>query len=263
MSPLTRFGRAARAAYASGLRAPYSRRVLPWMAHAERVRIDPRVRHLVPHHSEPGVAALIRRRVAPGSVALDIGSFLGVYAVIAARCAGASAGWWHSSRAPGAPPRRHFGYNDLHAPRMRLIEAAVSDTPGRALLHESPKPYVNSLAASPDASVPGASRHVDVVSIDDVCRRLGMTPSFIRMDVQGVEVHALRGARDTLRAAGGDLTILVETHPQCWPAFGVDEVSLRATLRDLDLEPRPLEPGAPVLGRDAHVVVRKAGAFAA
>lgn len=255
---------AARMAYAAGLRALYSRRGLPWAVDGEPIRIDPRVRHLVPHDSEPGVAGLIRHGVTAGSVVFDVGSFLGIYAILAARRAGPAGRVvafeptaWSASMA-----RRHFAYNDLHEPRMRLIEAAVSDRRGRAVLHEYPEPYVNSLAAAVDASAAGTRRDVDVVSIDDVCCRLDVTPSFIRMDVQGAELHALRGARETIRAAL-DLTIVVEMHPQCWPAFGVDEHSMRATLRELGLEARPLEAGVPLYARDARLVLRKAGAFAA
>ena len=52
-------------------------------------------------------------------------------------------------------------------------------------------------------------------------------PSVIRMDVQGAEIHALRGARETIRAAPR-LSLVVEMHPQCWPAFGVTEAGRSA-----------------------------------
>jgi hypothetical protein len=95
---------------------------------------------------------------------------------------------------------------------------------------------------------------VDVVTIDDVCREHGLEPTVIRMDVQGAEWHALRGARETIRAAGPDLVIVAEMHPQCWPAFGVDARTAMDTIASLGLRAEPLEPGADVFARDGHVI---------
>lgn len=251
--------KAGRMLYRQALCAAYSRRGLPWIVHGEVIRIDPRLRHLVPHESEPGLADLIRRQVVPGDVVLDVGAFLGIYAIVAARRAGPAGrvvafeptAW--SARAA----RRHFAYNDLSVPRVQLVEAAVSDAPGRATLHEYPTPYMNSLAMAADSSVAGTCRDVDVVTIDDTCRELGIVPTFMRMDVQGAECHALRGARDTIRAAPDHLTIVVEMHPQCWPAFGVDERAMAATIADLDLTARPLLPGSALYERDGHAVLTK------
>ena len=79
---------AAQRVYAAGLRARYSRSGMPWRVHDEIVRIDPRVRHLIPHTSEDALFAFLKRHVMPGDIVLDIGSFLGVYAILEARLAG-------------------------------------------------------------------------------------------------------------------------------------------------------------------------------
>ena len=76
------------------------------------------------------------------------------------------------------------------------------------------------------------------------------------MDVQGAELHTLRGARETIRAAAR-LSLVVEMHPQCWPAFGVTEDDVRETLRDLGLTARPLVPGEPLFARDTHAVLQR------
>ncbi len=102
-------------------------------------------------------------------------------------------------------------------------------------------------------------RAVDVVSLDDVCRELRVTPTFIRMDVQGAEFHALRGAREVIRAAGPRLTIVAEMHPQCWPGFEIDSSYAHDTIALLGLRATPLEPGAELFARDGHVVFRPAG----
>jgi hypothetical protein len=98
-------------------------------------------------------------------------------------------------------------------------------------------------------------REVEVVTIDDVCRQFDFVPTLIRMDVQGAEIHALRGARDTIRKAGARLQLVVEMHPQCWPDFGVDESIARQTIESLGLSAAPLVPGERLFSRDAHAVL--------
>jgi hypothetical protein len=87
-----------------------------------------------------------------------------------------------------------------------------------------------------------------------VCGDLQVIPTFIRMDVQGAEFLALRGARELIRAAGPRLTIVAEMHPQCWPAFGMDAASARDILASLRLDGTPLEPGNDLFARDGHAV---------
>jgi FkbM family methyltransferase len=231
---------------------------MPWRIHDVTVRIDPSVRHLVPHDAEPALFRFIQQHVAPGEVVLDVGAFLGIYAVLEARRAGSGGRVialeptaWSASIA-----RKHIAFNADDGARITLIEAAAGDSPGRATLYEYEEPYVNSLAAAVDTSGAAINRSVDLTTIDEACDRLGIVPTFFRMDVQGAEFHALRGARTTIRRAGAGLRIVAEMHPQCWPSFGVDEASARDTIASLGLVAEPLERGAALFGRDSHVILR-------
>lgn len=251
----------ARRAYAGLLRARFGRTGMPWRVHDDTVRIDPRVRHLVPHDSEEALHRFIRRAIVPGDVVLDVGSFLGVYAILEARRAGPAGRVialeptaWSASIA-----RRHFDYNAGEGAPITLIEAAAGEQPGDATFYEYDEPYVNALAAAVDVAGTPVRRSVKVVRLDDVCRDIGMTPTFIRMDVQGAEFDALRGAGELIRAAGPRLTIVAEMHPQCWPAFGLDESDARSTIASLGLDATPLEPGANLFARDRHVVFTPTG----
>jgi len=253
---------AAQRAYAVGLRARYGRTGMPWRVHDVTVRIDPRVRHLVPHDSEAALFRFIQHRVGPGDVVLDVGSFLGVYAVLEAFRAGPAGRVvafeptaWSASVA-----RHHIAFNTERAAPVTLVEAAVGDSVARTTFYEYDQPYVNSLAAAVDVDDPPTARPVDVVTIDDVCDRLNIIPTFIRMDVQGAEFHALRGARETIRRAGQRLTIVAEMHPQCWPSFGIRPDDARATIAALGLTAEPLESGTDLFDRDGHIVLRAAAA---
>lgn len=251
------------AAYGTALRTIYGRRGLPWRIHDEIVRIDPGVRHLVPHAPEPALFEFLRRTIRPGDVVLDVGAFLGIYALLAARWTGPAGRVVALEPTPSsvARARRHLAWNQPEGGHVTLVEAAVSDAPGRATLHQydaQEMPYVNSLAAAADTTAAPRLREVPVVTIDDVCRDLQIQPSIIRMDVQGAEVHALRGARRTV-AGASRLAMVVEMHPQCWPGFGVGDAEARETIASLGLEARPLVDSEPLLGRDTHAVLTKRG----
>jgi FkbM family methyltransferase len=251
----------ASAAYGQALRVVYSRKGFPWRVHDEIVRIDPAVRHLVPHDPEPPLFEFLRRTIRPGDVVLDVGAFLGIYAVLESRWAGPDGRViaFEPTPASAEVARRHIAWNGPEGTRVHLVEAAAYDRPGRATLHQYDAvamPYVNSLAAAVDvdADAPATEQPVALTTIDEVCGQLGVSPSVIRMDVQGAEIHALRGARETIRACRR-LSIVVEMHPQCWPAFGVTDEAARQTIRELGLDVRPLVPSESVFARDAHAIL--------
>jgi FkbM family methyltransferase len=248
---------AAQRAYAIGLRARYGRTGMPWRVHDEIVRIDPGVRHLVPHTSEEALFEFVKRQVSAGDTVLDVGSFLGIYAILEARFAGprGRVAALEPTSWSAAIARRHIEFNSDAAAPIVLVEAAAGEMRGQADLYEYAEPYVNALKHAVDVSSPATTRAVRVVAVDDLCDELKIRPTFIRMDVQGAEFHALRGARHTIAAAGPRLTIVAEMHPQCWPAFGIDDAIARDTIASLGLSAAPLVPGTDLFTRDGHVVL--------
>ncbi len=249
---------AAQRVYAAGLRARYSRTGMPWRVHDEIVRIDPGVRHLVPHASEDALFVFLKRHVMAGDVVLDVGSFLGIYAILEARFAGPTGRVVAVEPTPwsASVARRHFEFNaDSAAAALILFEAAAGEQHGDATFYEYDQPYVNALTPAVDIDDRGRRRRVKVVTIDDLCEELKIRPTVIRMDVQGAEFHALRGASRTIASAGSRLMIVAEMHPQCWPSIGFDAAHARETIDALGLSPAPLEPGADLFTRDGHIVL--------
>jgi FkbM family methyltransferase len=257
----TSIRRLASGAYGTALRTFYSGVGFPWQVHDETVRIDPDARHLVPHESEPDLFRALRATIGPGDVVLDVGAFVGIYAILEARWAGERGRVvaFEPTPSSAALARRHFDWNGETSRRITLIEAAVSDRATRGVLHEYGAhglPYANSLAKAADTDRPAQTRDISVVTIDDVCRELGVVPTVIRMDVQGAEMHALLGARRTIQSAPR-LSLLVEMHPQCWAEFGVTEADVRRTIQDLGLSATPLAAGEALFARDAHAVLTR------
>src|SRR6476659_1620445 len=79
---------ALRPAYALYLRAVFGRVGVRWSVNGEELRIDPGVRRYVPHQNEPALFRYLQSAMQPGETVLDIGAFLGTYAIMAARWTG-------------------------------------------------------------------------------------------------------------------------------------------------------------------------------
>jgi FkbM family methyltransferase len=248
--------RVARALYLRWLELRHGRRGVPWRIHTETIRIDPRVRHLLPSSAEPKLFEHLRRGIRPGDVVLDVGGFLGAYALCEARWAGPSGRVVMLEPTPwsAAIARAQLRMN-LEGARVTVVEAAATDRSGRVTLALHDEPYRNSIGGA--AAAPGAGETLDVpaVAIDDLCREMDLRPSWIRMDVQGAELAALEGARETIRSGRGRLQIVVEMHPQLWPVFGLSGAEVETRLAALGLRARPLAGTGTAFAADGHAIL--------
>lgn len=226
-------------------------RGLRWRVNSGIIRIDPRVRRLIPHVTEPILFEYLHAHIRPGDVVLDVGAFLGTYAIFEAQWVGPQGRVvaFEPTPASCATIRRHLRMNGV-GDRVTLIEAAVGAQPGDATLEESsPEPYRNQLTET------ARGRRVRVVTIDDVCEQLGLRPDWIRMDVQGSEFDVLRGARRTFAASEGRLKAAVEMHASIWPERGFDADGARRQLHELGLKAVGIEVPDEPFGDDTHALI--------
>jgi FkbM family methyltransferase len=207
----------------------------------ETFRVSPKNRWLWTEAKEPELRAFMKSRVAPGGVLLDVGAHVGLYALLFTR-------WSVGGRVHAFEPnptsrsllQRHVALNGL-AERVLVCDAAVSDRAGKAEFHAAPYEGMSRLgrahAAIADQSV---QLSVDTVTIDEYCAAHDVRPTWLRMDIEGNELAALRGARETIRSRGKELTIVVEMHPNVWSDFGSSAEEARALLASLNLRAVPL-----------------------
>jgi FkbM family methyltransferase len=244
---------ALRAGYARCLAAVYGRRGLPWRVNGESFRIDPAVRHLLPHENEPDLFGFLREHIEPGQYVLDLGAFLGTYAVLAARRAGPTGRVLAVEPSPWTFERllRHLAMNGCAPPQVVPHCAAVGAALGRsAIVTFDAEPYRNMVAPQGARGVP-----VDVVTVDSLCERWGRPPDWIRMDVQGQEFEVLRGAREVLREGRGRTRLVVEMHPEQWPEYGIQPAEAEDRLTALGLRARPVTPGRDPFEQGGHALL--------
>jgi len=86
------------------------------------------------------------------------------------------------------------------------------------------------------------TRSVPSLSLDDFCGASGISPDVIKIDIEGAELAALRGARRTIAGRGAALALFVELHPGIWPSLGVTRGDIEEELRRQNLVVEPL-PG--------------------
>jgi hypothetical protein len=72
-----------------------------------------------------------------------------------------------------------------------------------------------------------ATHEVRALSIDQFCAEHRLEPRVIKIDVEGAELAALRGARSMIAAAGAGLQLFVEMHPHLWPRLGISADDVR------------------------------------
>jgi methyltransferase, FkbM family len=152
---------------------------------------------------------LFRKILFQGAVVVDVGANIGIYSEFLSRCVGPT-GLVHSFE-PSPDNFRRLSAATRHLSNVRLTQAAVGERSGESKLYISDKLNVDHRAYKAD----GDSRRAvptDMVALDDYLKP-GQRVDLIKMDIQGYELHALRGAQRVLRE-NPNINLLLEF----WPA---------------------------------------------
>jgi FkbM family methyltransferase len=151
---------------------------------------------------------LIRTILFPGAVVVDAGANIGIYSRFFSDCVG-STGFVHAFE-PSPENFRRLQSTTRKLSNVRLSQAAVGERSGRSHLYLSDNLNVDHRAYPPE----GDSRKtvpIDVIALDDYFRP-GDHVELIKLDVQGYELHALRGANRVLQENSATKVIL-----ELWP----------------------------------------------
>lgn len=242
--------RALRPAYNWALHVATFGRGIWWTVNGrERYRIDPFLRQYFQPEYDPLVHAFLRERVQPGSVVLDVGANLGIYALCLAEWVGPRGRVFAFEPNPAARAvlEKHVALNGF-AHRVTVVGAAISDAGGEATFNAAGiEGYSRLGVENPD--LPGGTPiTVPVTTLDAFCAGERIAPDWIVLDIEGYEVAALRGARDTIGSGRGRLRLIVEMHPTLWAASGTSRAELESLLAELELRPVPLTGQRDALG---------------
>jgi FkbM family methyltransferase len=174
-------------------------------------------------------------RVTPGQLVLDVGGHYGEYAVLFAALVGREGRV--ISFEPDAAARPILGANlELNGftERVTVESLAAFDSNNSRPLFARHGNAQSSLARS---GLGGAAGEEDVeryavstIPLDEYLANAGLpAPAFMKLDIEGAEIHALRGARNILRS---NATIVCELHPYAWAELAVSFDDLLRLVRE-------------------------------
>ena len=174
--------------------------------------------------------AWMRRLVRPGSHVLDIGANIGFYTLLLSELIG-SEGHVHAFE-PDAINFKRLSAMAGHKSNITLVPKAVSDRSGKLLIYTSPQLNVDHRTYK--VANYKETIAVDGMSIDDyVGGRFRV--DFIKMDIQGYELHALRGMERTV-IANPAIVIFSEFWPYGFRLCGTNASLVYDYIRSLDLQ---------------------------
>jgi FkbM family methyltransferase len=156
---------------------------------------------------------LFREHIRPGAIVYDVGANAGFFTLLASKLAGDSGRVYAFEPLPRNLEflGRHIRLNELANVHNEAL--AIAATSGEAHFRIAQHASMGGLSEEGDLRVVTAS-------LDDlIVSGRATRPDFIKMDIEGAESDALRGAKELL--AGGALTIALSTHgwqqhETCW-----------------------------------------------
>jgi FkbM family methyltransferase len=179
---------------------------------------------------------LLRKILFPGAVVVDAGANIGIYSKFLSRCIGPTGSVHSFEPAPDNFKRLFAATRNLS--NVRLAQAAVGERSGETKLYISDKLNVDHRAYKTDED----SRHAiptEMVALDDYFQP-SQRVDLIKMDIQGYELHALRGASRVL-ADNPNAKLLLEFWPYGLKQAGASWIELIATLRSKNMAVHQVE----------------------
>lgn len=182
---------------------------------------------------------LLSELIAPGMTVLDIGANIGIYTEFLAELVGTS-----GRVVAFEPEQRNLERLRVATRKYKQVEvvhAAVSDHSGTLTLY-----VADDLNVDHRSYAPGETRRsveVAAIALDDFVAERDRV-DVIKMDIQGAELSALRGARHLL-ASDRAPVILLEYWPYGLRGAGENPQALLAELASFGYDPRTIE-GLPV-----------------
>ncbi len=209
----------------------------------EQFRVDPRYRVHFPESYDPVVCSYLRENVRAGDICLNIGAHVGIYALCLSRWSAPDGRVFAFEPNPATRKvlEKHVALNHAED-RIKIFAAAVGSAPGEAEFFATGLEGYSRLGM-PNPDVTHSDLNpitVPIVTIDEFCSEHGIAPNWITLDIEGYEIAALRGARETIRAARGRLKWVVEMHSNLWPDGDASRAELEDLMKELSLRLVPL-----------------------
>lgn len=172
-------------------------------------------------YSDRSERQLLRTILSAGDIVVDAGANIGIYSRFLSRCVGPN-GMIHAFE-PSPKNFKRLEAATRPLPNVRLLQVAVGEYSGPSQLYVSAKLNVDHRTYPIEVD----SRHaipIEVVALDDYFEA-GQRVDLIKMDIQGYELHALRGANRVLQD-NPNIKLLFEFWPYALNQAGATWIEL-------------------------------------
>lgn len=149
-------------------------------------------------HWDPIVEQTLNVCLQPGDVFLDVGANIGYFSLLGSQRVGDGGqvvSFEPSIRAL-SKLTTHLCINDCS--NVTVCSQAMGETAGTGQLNWAPASNIGGSTIARGTPSQGHSERIAIRTLDKVCSEMKLVPSFIKLDVEGFELFALRGARQTL-----------------------------------------------------------------
>ena len=174
---------------------------------------------------------LLKEILSAGDVVVDAGANIGIYSQFFSRCVGPT-GVVHAFE-PSPENFRRLQSATRNLANMRLSQAAVGEHSGTSRLYLSDKLNVDHRTYVAEGDLRDALL-IDIVALDNYFKS-GQRVDLIKMDIQGYELHALRGATRVLEE-NPNINLLLEFWPSGLAQAGVHWEDLVQMLKRFNME---------------------------
>ena len=137
---------------------------------------------------EPVVQLAVRDHVRPGDIAFDVGANAGAFAMQMSRQAGPRGTICAFEASPRIIGRTHHNLVAAGCHNVTLYHRAIWNRSGD-FVHIAEGSHLNDRVEQGAGGIP-----VPTLALDDFIAATGLSPSFIKMDIEGAELDALRGS---------------------------------------------------------------------
>jgi len=193
------------------------------------------VRELLEGDREATFTTLLKSSIRAGMTVVEAGAHIGFLTLQAARAVGPSGRVYAFEANPHAVPliERNLTVNGLRE-QVTVVPLALADVAGTHAFFLSGGGDTSSLH-QPE----GVSERIEVTmtALDDWLDPT-VRVDVVKLDIEGGEVAALHGMRETLGRAGPDLVVLAECNPLMLDRAGTSPKELREILEGNGLEVR-------------------------
>ena len=193
---------------------------------------------------DPRLTEELSRLAKPGRHFLDAGAHMGVASLVYAALAGGDARVAAFEPNPNVFPLL-VENSRVNAMRVECFRLALGAEVGAvSFFADGTDPNASLSGEAPgkywyweNREKPAMRRcEVTMTTVDRFCAAVGLAPGVIKLDVEGAELHVLKGAAGTIRSHRP--LILMETHVFAWESFGYDRAALEAEIRGLGYDVR-------------------------